>query len=146
MLYSSGIIPFRRNDSGIIEFFLGHPGGLDNSWKDYWAYLKGAVEGEETWSETAIREFKEESGLEMKGITKNDLIPLGVVKQNKTKNAVAFGLYYPNIKPSECFSNMADNGLNPEIDRYAWLTFEEVKKYTHPTHITFYEQIIDFFS
>jgi hypothetical protein len=37
---------------------------------------------------------------------------------------------------------MADNGLNPEIDAYRWLTYEELKKYTHPAHLIFYETLI----
>lgn len=141
MEYSAGIIPFRRNNNGDLEFFVGHPGGVGWQWKDYWAYLKGGVEGEETWEETAIREFKEESGLPLTNIKKTDLVPLGTARQNKRKIVIAFGLYYPNIEPNTCFSNMVDNGLNPEIDKYAWMTLEKLKKVTHPTHVHFYEQL-----
>ena len=72
MEYSAGIIPFRRNSNGQLEFFVGHPGGVGWEWKDYWAYLKGGVEGEETWEECALREFREESGLKLEGIGKKD--------------------------------------------------------------------------
>lgn len=143
MEYSAGIIPFRRNNDGDLEFFVGHPGGVDNKWDNYWAYLKGGVENDETWVQTAMREFQEESGVSLKGIKENDLIPLGTSKQNKRKIVVAFGLYYPDIEPEECFSNMADNGLNPEIDRYAWMTFDKLKDVTHPMHIDFYKQLIE---
>lgn len=143
MVYSAGIIPFRRNSNGELEFFVGHPGGVGNEWTNYWAYLKGGVEEGETWIDCAWREFCEESGLTLSDVSKTDLIPLGTSKQNKRKIVVAFGLYYPNIEPSECFSNMADNGLNPEIDRYAWFTFDELKNRTHPMHLNFYEQIIE---
>ena len=85
MEYSSGIIPFRRNEKGELEFFVGHPGGVGWQWRDYWAYLKGGVEEGEEWEETALREFKEESGLPLTNITKSDLIPLGTAKQNKHK-------------------------------------------------------------
>lgn len=146
MIYSAGIIPFRRNSKGEVEFFVGHPGGVGWQWKDYWAYLKGGVEGEETWEETALREFREESGLKLEEITEKNLIPLGTSKQNKHKIVVAFGLYYPNIDPDKCFSNMADNGLYPEIDKYAWFTFDVLKEKTHPMHINFYEQIIELVS
>ena len=146
MIYSAGIIPFRRNSKGEVEFFVGHPGGVGWQWKDYWAYLKGGVEGEETWEETALREFREESGLKLEGITEKNLIPLGTSKQNKHKIVVAFGLYYPNIDPEKCFSNMADNGLCPEIDKYAWFTFDVLKEKAHPMHINFYEHIIELVS
>ena len=143
MEYSAGIIPFRRNNNGDLEFFVGHPGGVGNQWKDYWAYLKGGVEGNETWEETALREFSEETGIPVEKLKNKDLINLGTSRQNKHKIVIAFGIYYPDINPDECFSNMADNGLNPEIDKYAWFTFEELKEKTHPMHINFYEQIID---
>ena len=146
MLYSCGIIPFRRNDNGNIEFFVGHCQFYGVHETNYWGLLKGCKEGEETFEETALREFKEESGVVLKNITKNDLIPLGSVKQNKKKIVVAFGLYYPNIKPSECVSNISDDGVTPEIDTYAWMGLEEISKKTHPTHIQFYEQINNLFS
>lgn len=146
MNYSAGIIPFRRNSEGEVEFFVGHPGGERWEHRNYWAYLKGGVENNESWEECAFREFKEESGLKLEGITKKDLIPLGTSKQNKHKIVIAFALYYPNIEIDKCFSNMADNGLNPEIDKYAWYTFEELKDITHPMHIVFYEQIIELVS
>lgn len=145
MEYSAGIIPFRRNNNGELEFFVGHPGGVGWEWKDYWAYLKGGVEEGETWKEAALREFSEESGISIEKLLSNnrELFNLGTSRQNKHKIVIAYGIHYPNINPNECFSNMADNGKWPEIDRYAWFTFEELKKKTHPMHITFYEQIID---
>ena len=146
MVYSCGIIPFRRNNDGILEFFVGHPGGQSWEWKDYWAYLKGGVEGNETWQETSLREFKEESGLTLEDVKISDLIPLGTAQQNKKKIVVAFALYYPNIDIDKCFSNLVEDSNYPEIDRYAWMTFDELKEKTHPTHINFYEQIIDMVS
>lgn len=146
MDYSAGIIPFRKNDNGNVEFFVGHPGGTGWEWRDYWAYLKGGVEGDETWEDTAWREFNEESGLNLNEELKKNLIPLGTSKQNKHKIVIAYGLYYPNIDPSKCFSNLADNGVTPEIDRYAWFTLDELKERTHPMHIEFYKQIIQMIS
>lgn len=143
MEYSAGIIPFRRNEDGILEFFVGHPGGVGWQWRDYWAYLKGGVEENEKWEETALREFKEESGLELSGITTKDLIPLGTSKQNKKKIVVAYAIYYPDIDVDKCFSNLVEDGSHPEVDKYAWFTFEELKDKTHPMHICFYEQIAE---
>lgn len=142
MKTSCGIIPFRKNEEGEMEFFVGHPGGHYNNQRELWMFLKGAVEEGETWSETAIREFKEETGLSMEDCESEMLIPLGSVQQNPHKVAVAFALHYPNIDPDKCFSNMVDS-VTPEIDRYAWMTYEQICKYTHHTHIGFYDQIID---
>jgi len=142
MKYSAGIIPFRVNSNNELEFFVGHPGGIGWRNREYWAYLKGGVEAGENYVTAAIREFKEESGLSMEDCESQMLIPLGTSLQNPKKTVIAYGLYYPNINPNDCHSNMADNGLNPEIDAYRWLTYEELKKYTHPAHLIFYETLI----
>lgn len=140
MEHSAGIIPFRFNDKNEMEFFVGHPGGQV---QNYWAFLKGCQKKGETFKETAIREFKEETGLDFYDVTFENLIPLGSVQQNKHKTAIAFGLYYPDIMPNECHSNLCENGVTPEIDRYSWFTFDELKKVTHPMHISFYEQLLN---
>lgn len=145
MVYSAGIIPFRIVN-GEMEFFVGHPGGKRWEHKNYWAYLKGCVEEGEDWAGTAIREFKEESGLSLEGITVADLFPLGTVLQNPNKTAIAFGLHYPNIDESECHSNIAEEGDYPEVDKYRWMTITQLMNATHKTHIAFYQRIIDMFT
>ena len=142
MIYSAGIIPFRRNSKGEVEFFVGHPGGIFWSNKNYWAFLKGGVKKGESWSDAAIREFKEESGLAMEECSSSMLIPLGTTLQNPKKTVIAYGLHYPNIDPSQCKSNMADNGLNPEIDEYRWFSYDVLKNITHKMHLVFYETLI----
>lgn len=139
---SCGIIPFRHNKEGNLEFFVGHPGGNRSQQRDLWMFLKGGNENGETWAETALREFKEETGLELEGVSDKMLIPLGSVQQNPHKIAVAFGLHYPNIDTDKCFSNMVDD-ITPEIDRYSWMTYDLICRYTHPTHITFYDKLIE---
>ena len=142
MKYSAGIIPFRSNLKGELEFFFFFSCGIGWSGKNYWAYLKGGVEKDENYVSAAIREFKEESGLSMEDCKSQMLIPLGTSLQNPKKTVIAYGLHYPNIDPSKCYSNMADNGRNPEIDAYRWFTYEELKKCTHPAHLIFYETLI----
>ena len=137
MKHSAGIIPFRDNEEGILEFFVGHPGGWDK--RDYWGFLKGGIEEGEDIVDAAIREFKEESGLNMIDCDSFLLIPLGNVRQNPNKTVEAFGLYYPYILPSECHSNLTEDGVTPEIDKYRWMTYEELKDKTHPTHLRFYK-------
>ena len=62
MIRSAGIIPFRENSEGTLEFFVGHPGGMA---RPYWAYMKGQVEEGEDVPHAAMRELAEESGLEV---------------------------------------------------------------------------------
>lgn len=142
MKYSAGIIPFRINEiNNELEFFVGHPGGYGWQNKNYWAFLKGNVENNENWQETAIREFKEESGLDMNDCESQMLIPLGTVLQNPSKTAIAFALHYPNIDPSKCHSNFIEDGITPEIDKYRWINYDNIKNLTHKTHMVFYEKI-----
>lgn len=142
MRYSAGIIPFRiNNTTNELEFFLGHPGGYGWKNKNYWAFMKGHVEEGESWQDTAVREFKEETGLPLTDLRKDSLISLGAVQQNSGKVAVAFGLHYPNIDPDTCFSNVIEDGLTPEIDAYRWIPYDKLENVTHKSHLIFYEQI-----
>lgn len=146
MIYSAGIIPFRFNaEINELEFFLGHPGGHGWETKNYWAFLKGQVQDGETWVDAALREFKEESGLVMEDCDTGMLIPLGSVQQNPMKIVIAYGLHYPNIDPSKCVSNLADDGVTQEVDKYSWIPFSRLKSVTHRTHIRFYEALNDMY-
>ena len=141
---SCGIIPFRKNEKGNLEFFVGHPGGNYPNQENLWMFLKGAVENDESWTETALREFKEETGLTLDGCTEEMLIPLGSVQQNPHKIAVAFGLDYSDIDPNKCYSNVTEEGI-PEIHKYRWMEYDDVCRYTNHTHIGFYDQLINMF-
>ncbi len=150
-MYSAGIIPFRFNPkSDKLEFFLGHPGGEYWKNKNYWAYLKGGVEEGENWLEAAKREFEEESGISLEGFDDKEFIPLGTVQQNKKKCVIAYGLQFLpefdgiDIDPSKCHSNMCDDNITPEVDRYGWFTLEEVRKVTNKSHIVFFEKICSY--
>ena len=139
MIHSAGIIPFRFNPStGELEYFVGHPGGMS---AEYYAFLKGQTNKGENTVEAAIREFLEESGAIVPDDVFDSLIPLGSVMQNPMKRVTAFGLPYGDINEEKCYSNLCDNGYTPEIDKYAWLTYDELRKITHPSHLIFYEQI-----
>lgn len=143
MKHSAGIIPFRVTNEDVVEFFVGHPGGHHDYNKDNWYFLKGGVEGDESLSEAAIREFKEETGLTLEDCNSGMLIPLGTVQQSGHKMATAFGLHYPNINPDECKSNFCEDSITPEIDRYRWMTYEQLRHVTHPMHLIFYKQLLD---
>ena len=142
MHYSDGIIPYKFDNNGVLKFFLGHPGGPSNSRKDCWMLLKGGRQGNETPLECAIREFQEESGtiLDKEDIEKLWLV--GTVSQRKDKKVTAYAFEVDDIDCTRCFSNLVDNEKFPEMDRYAWLTIDEVRKKTIRTNVWFYEEII----
>ncbi|MDX1441052.1 MAG: NUDIX domain-containing protein [Nitrosopumilaceae archaeon] len=54
---SSGVVIFRRENNEILFLLLHYPSG-------HWDFVKGKMENDETSRETAIRETKEETGIE----------------------------------------------------------------------------------
>jgi len=86
---SAGLLMYRIRD-GRAEVFLAHPGGpfFKNKDDGHWSIPKGEVEPGEDLLAAAIREFKEETGLEPRG----DFIELGLIQQKggKTVHAWAF--------------------------------------------------------
>lgn len=138
---SCGIIPYTFNENEPV-FFLGHPGGNRT---DYWGLLKRQHEGDESFVETAIREFREESGVDLSKY-EDKLVYLGSVEQSKHKTVHAFALHMDNmqcIDPDRCRSNMADGCPWPEISRYAWMTYSSSVIKTHKTHKMFYDEILN---
>lgn len=148
-MVSAGIIPYRiRNDK--IEFFVGHPGGPYWKNKPYFAFLKGGVESGEDCLEAALREFKEESGVSIPESKYSDIFFLDSVKQNSKKIVYAYAIQF-DIDPLKCFSNECEvehpskSGINikiPEIDKYEWMSFEELKDITSESHLKLYELLI----
>jgi len=139
---SCGIIPYTVKN-GTAYFFVGHPGGNK---KDYWSMLKGQLEDGEVYHDVALREFKEESGIDLSRY-KNNMVLLGQVNQSKYKDVIAYALYVHDmnmINPSMCKSNLADNCPWPEIDKYDWKTYDEIVSKTHETHKCFYDKIMKF--
>ena len=139
---SVGIIPYTYDDKGNIVFFAGHPGGNKTN---YWSLLKGQRENNEDLIDTALREFKEESGVDLSNY-RDDLVYLGKVKQSKVKDVHAFSIMLDNtdsIDPKQCRSNMADGCPWPEIDKYAWKEYYDIISCTHSTHKIFYDIILD---
>lgn len=141
MTISAGIIAYAYYN-GEIMFFVGHPGGNRN---DYWSMLKGQHDEGEELIDTALREFKEESTIDLSKY-KDTLVYLGDVQQSKYKTVHAFALnleHISSIDPKKCKSNMADNCPWSEIDKYRWMSYSDVISKTHKTHIDFYNKILE---
>ena len=133
---SCGIIPYKVID-GTFYFFVGHPGGMR---REYWAFMKGRMEDtDKDCQACAVREFKEETGVD---VDYNQLVFLGETTQNSQKRVRAYSIYKDDIDPDKCFSNLCLMGW-PEIDKYRWIAWEELKTITNPHHHQFYETIIN---
>ncbi len=84
---SAGLLMFRvRNRQ--LEVFIAHPGGPFFRYRDYdaWSIPKGEVNADEGLLEAAVREFKEEVGLEPRG----PYVELGSVRQKSGKQVYAW--------------------------------------------------------
>ena len=135
IINSAGIIPYRFNpDTDEIEFFVGTSG--DNSW----SFLKGKQEpGENLW-ETAVREFREESGHDVSESESIFPINLGTYKQRRDKSITAFAIYWPDLNPDECHDK--DNGR--EIKSYRWMNLEEILLVGYESHKLFFSKLANF--
>jgi len=85
---SAGLMMYRWNED-VLEILLGHPGGPLYTKKDqgYWGIPKGHVEPNETILDAALREFDEETGL---NICRENLIYLGKITERNGKNIYAW--------------------------------------------------------
>ena len=86
---SAGILLFRQRD-GATEVLLIKPGGpfWRNKDEGTWMIPKGAVEPGETAAEAALREFTEETGVELERVP----FPLATIRQAGGKWVEAFAV------------------------------------------------------
>jgi len=141
---SAGLLLYRRK-SRELEFLLVHLGGPFWAKKDEgaWFLPKGEVNPGEDEKAAAIREFQEETGLEVDPTFK--LIPLGTVKHKSGKVVHAWA-FEGDCDPSALRSNTFEmewpprSGKKqtfPEIDRAAFFTQVAAEKKMHPTEFEF---------
>lgn len=143
---SAGLLMYRIRD-GALEVLLVHPGGPFWARKDAgaWFIPKGEVAAGEDDAAAAIREFKEETGLEPHG----PYLALGAVrhKSGKTVTAWAFeGDCDPSTLTSNTFSmewppHSGKQHDFPEIDRAAFFTVRAAKQKMHPAEFEFVSRL-----
>lgn len=142
---SAGILVYRQTN-GQIEFLLLKPGGpfYQSSDNGVWTIPKGRIEQGETEIEAAKREFREETGFS----AEFDLHLLGEFKLRKGKNLVVylmkadfdleqmhskeFEMEYPN--------NSGKTGVFSEIEKGAWMTFDEAQSKIVPSQLVILEK------
>ena len=121
---SAGVIVYDGS-----KFIIGH----DTSSK-HWDIPKGKIEPNEVAIAAAVRELKEETGID---VDWRNLIHLGIFEYKKDKD---LSLYLwkvqslPKIKELKCcstFSNKQGATL-PEFDKFAHVSFSRVSKKTVP--------------
>lgn len=141
---SAGLLMYRTiNDR--LEVFLVHPGGpfFRNKDDGIWTIPKGETENTESLLETAIREFKEETGIDPGA---GYFIPLESIKQKggKTVHAWAFEGDWDETTPIK--SNSFELEWPPrsgkkqkfsEIDRANFFTVDVAKQKINSAQIEF---------
>lgn len=144
---SAGILLYRFNGQ-LPEILLAHPGGpfWKNKDNGAWSIVKGEFTDEEKPLAAAIREFKEETGIEIKG----DFLPLSPIKQKNGKTVFAFALK-KDIDPTSIVCNTFElewpphSGKKqqfPEIDRVAWFSVHEAKEKINPAQSALIDELL----
>ncbi len=131
---SAGLLMYSvKNEK--LKVFLVHPGGLFFKNKDdgFWSIPKGLIEKNEEYLQTAIREFKEETGITSEG----EYLPLSSIKQKNGKVVYAWAFKTENDEQHFIKSNTfklewpPKSGKIqefPEIDKAEFFTVEAAKK------------------
>ncbi len=130
---SAGILVFRFHKR-VLEVLLVHPGGPFWAKKDEhaWSIPKGEIETGEATFDAAIREFKEETGIEIRG----NFFALDPVKQSGGKTVFAWAAE-KDIDAEKIKSNNFEmewpphSGKHenfPEIDKASWFDIETAQK------------------
>jgi predicted NUDIX family NTP pyrophosphohydrolase len=88
---SAGVLMYRRRGQEL-EVFLAHPGGpfFKNKDEGHWTIPKGEVDENEELLSTAIREFREEIGIDLD--PRGKLIDLGSIRQKGGKVVHAWAI------------------------------------------------------
>jgi predicted NUDIX family NTP pyrophosphohydrolase len=145
---SAGIIPYKMVKKQLF-FFIAHPGGPLYRKKDngFWSIVKGEIEEGEEPIKCAIREFKEETGISIKG----DLMPLTPVKQKSGKLVRAWAVEQ-DIDPEDAKSNMFQmewppkSGTMaefPELDKFEWFNAQTTVEKLIPAQTPLVYEVMD---
>jgi predicted NUDIX family NTP pyrophosphohydrolase len=137
---AAGLLLFRHRSPGP-EVLLVHLGGPFWARKDLgaWSIPKGEPEPGEALLDTALREFREETGL----LPTGHPFPLGQVKQAGGKVVHAWALE-GDFDPATLVSNMyrveTPHGSGrfleyPEVDRAEWFGFPEARRRLLPAQV-----------
>ena len=133
---------------------LAHPGGPYWRQQDYgsWSVPKGLAEEGEALQAVAAREFEEETGFTLAGVSRDPDQPrldLGEITLKSGKTVRAWAVE-GDLDPSLCHSNEIEvewpprtgrRTTIPEVDRVAWFGLAEARRRAHPAQAAFVERL-----
>lgn len=125
---SAGILCYTI-ENGVYSFLLVHPGGPYHANKDLgnWDLPKGKIEENEDIKDTALREFEEETGVDIK-LFADQLIDIGTVKLKSGKTIYGFALD-KKIDTTIMTSNECYMEWPKDSDQ--WIVFPEVEGHNY---------------
>jgi predicted NUDIX family NTP pyrophosphohydrolase len=134
---SAGVLLWRRTDAGSVEVLLAHMGGPFWTGKDTaaWSIPKGLYDETEQPLAAALREFREELGLDVP-VGGERLQPLGELRQPSGKRLTVWTAesdldtadVVPGLFTMEWPPRSGRQEEFPEIDRVAWWSLEEARE------------------
>ncbi len=147
---SAGILLFRKSPAPL-QVFLAYPGGpfFKNKDEGVWTIPKGEVNPSEDYLQTALREFKEETGITLD--PKKKFITLGNITQKSGKVVHAWAVEgnIPldfKITSGRCQIEWPPRSGKiieiPEIDRAEFFTIAEAQEKIIETQRAFLERLV----
>lgn len=116
---------------GVYEFFVCTPHMPYKLKREIWSFPKGHIEEGETPLDAAIREFTEETSIQLRNL--ENISYLGVVRQNNFKKVHVFIKPYEGEDMENCDSNECVTVIDgvefihKEVQAYAWMTYDELE-------------------
>jgi predicted NUDIX family NTP pyrophosphohydrolase len=145
---SAGILPYKFVKKQLF-FFIAHPGGPFYRKKDdgWWTIAKGEMEAGEEPFAAAIREFKEETSIEITG----DFLPLTPLKQKSGKLVYAWAIE-TDFPTEDIKSNTFTiewpprSGVMvefPELDKFEWFDVHTTIGKLLPGQVPFVYEVLE---
>lgn len=146
---SAGILPYKFIH-GQVFFFIAHPGGPFYRKKDegYWGIVKGEFDDKEEPLQAAIREFKEETNIDIP--VDGPLLPLTPRKQKSGKLVYVWAIE-TDFNTENIKSNMFTiewpprSGVMaefPELDKFEWFNAPTTIGKLIPGQVGFVEEVL----
>jgi 8-oxo-dGTP diphosphatase len=131
---SAGLVVY-RNIATCLEVLLIHPSGNYNR-RAPWGIPKGLPDGDEPLAQAAVRETREETGVDLSAALDSGLAPLGYVEYKRSRKRI------------HAFAALAPAGTKPivacwEIDQAEFLPIEEARQRIHPDQLPLLDRLVE---
>jgi predicted NUDIX family NTP pyrophosphohydrolase len=144
---SAGLLMFRRGENGL-EVLLAHPGGpfWEGREDGAWTIPKGGIHDGEPPLDSAVREFKEETGF----VPSEPYLPLGHIIQRSGKIVHAWA-FEGNCDPSALASmemtvewppRSGRQLIVPEVDRVAFFSINQARIAVNPAQAELFDRLM----